>query len=270
MVAVKAHDNITGTYYYHNDHLGTPQVMTDISANVVWQANYTPFGEADIVVDTVTNNIRFPGQYYDQESELHYNYFRDYDPELGRYIQSDPIGLAGGINTYGYAYQNPVMNIDPNSLEVWGFTTGGSYTAKDGNSYGLAFTLALDSNGEFSFLITPEIGLAISKGPSFFARGLFGFGDNTVDSLEGNGLSTSATIETASGSITIPQRIIVDEECPSNVAYTAYAPVVELGWGFGAGASATYGRGVPIERFRSDLLGRTGRIIGSGLYDLFH
>ena len=116
VVAVKAPEATAGTYYYHNDHLGTPQVMTDTSATVVWQANYTPFGQADIVVETVTNNIRFPGQYYDQESELHYNYFRDYDPELGRYIQSDPIGLAGGINTYGYVGGNPVMSIDPYGL----------------------------------------------------------------------------------------------------------------------------------------------------------
>jgi RHS repeat-associated protein len=103
-------------YYYHNDHLGTPQVMTDENADIVWKADYTPFGKADVVVETITNNIRFPGQYFDEETGLHYNYFRDYDPELGRYIQSDPIGLAGGINTYGYVGGNPLSNIDPLGL----------------------------------------------------------------------------------------------------------------------------------------------------------
>ena len=70
-------------YYYHNDHLGTPQLLTDENANIVWQANYAPFGKATLTIESITNNIRFPGQYYDQESGLHYNYFRDYDPELG-------------------------------------------------------------------------------------------------------------------------------------------------------------------------------------------
>ncbi|MBN1378392.1 MAG: RHS domain-containing protein, partial [Gammaproteobacteria bacterium] len=87
-------------YYYHSDHLNTPQVMTDRLQQVVWQANYSPFGKADITVDDVVNNVRFPGQYFDQETNLHYNYFRYYDPATGRYITSDPIGLSGGINNY--------------------------------------------------------------------------------------------------------------------------------------------------------------------------
>jgi RHS repeat-associated protein len=59
-----------------------------------------------------------PGQYFDEETNNYYNYFRDYDPTTGRYIQSDPIGLAGGLNTYVYALQNPTKNIDPDGLNT--------------------------------------------------------------------------------------------------------------------------------------------------------
>jgi RHS repeat-associated protein len=106
------------TYYYHNDHLGTPQVMTDGEQKVVWKASYDAFGLADIGVDEVENDLRFPGQYFDSETGLHYNYFRDYDPSLGRYLQSDPIGLDGGLNTYAYVLGNPIRYIDPLGLEV--------------------------------------------------------------------------------------------------------------------------------------------------------
>ncbi|MEX1033734.1 MAG: RHS repeat-associated core domain-containing protein [Cellvibrionaceae bacterium] len=87
---------------------------------MVWQASYTPFGKADMVVEEITSNLRFPGQYFDEETGLHYNYFRDYDPSTGRYIQSDPIGLEGGINTYGYALNNPLIYIDPFGLRNQG------------------------------------------------------------------------------------------------------------------------------------------------------
>nr|WP_305907736.1 RHS repeat-associated core domain-containing protein [Methylomarinum sp. Ch1-1]MDP4520512.1 RHS repeat-associated core domain-containing protein [Methylomarinum sp. Ch1-1] len=90
-------------YYYHLDHIGTPQVITDQAQNIVWQASYAPFGQTAITTETIDNDLRFPGQYYDRESGLYYNWNRYYDPATGRYITSDPIGLDGGINTYAYA-----------------------------------------------------------------------------------------------------------------------------------------------------------------------
>ncbi len=114
----------TKLLYVHSDHLGTPQVLTDNGQKVVWKANYAPFGEAQVDEDpdgdgvVVEMPLRFPGQYYDRETGYHYNYFRDYDPTLGRYLQSDPIGLQGGINTYGYVYQNPLRYIDPLGLDA--------------------------------------------------------------------------------------------------------------------------------------------------------
>lgn len=103
-------------YFVHSDHLNTPQVITDANQQVVWEARKLPFGETDIVTSDISYNIRFPGQYYDQESGLHYNYFRDYDPSLGRYVQSDPIGLDGGTNTYAYVSGNPLKYTDPLGL----------------------------------------------------------------------------------------------------------------------------------------------------------
>ncbi len=101
-----------GVHYIHTNHLDTPQVITDGNKNVVWSADYEPFGTTNITVNTLTNNLRFPGQYADSESGLNYNYFRDYNSGLGRYMQSDPIGLEGGVNTYSYVGLNPVVRID--------------------------------------------------------------------------------------------------------------------------------------------------------------
>lgn len=109
----RARDRI---YYFHNDHLGTPQTMTDQSGTVVWQAEYEPFGKTTQGTATITNNLRFPGQYYDAETGLHYNWHRDYDPDTGRYLQPDPIGLEGGLNLYSYVDGNPVNRVDPDGL----------------------------------------------------------------------------------------------------------------------------------------------------------
>jgi RHS repeat-associated protein len=103
-------------YYYHNDHLGAPMMMTDYSGAVVWQGEFKPFGEPVSVTGSITNNLRFPGQYYDSETGLHQNYFRDYEPEMGRYVESDPIGLEGGLTLFAYVGNSPVNKIDPYGL----------------------------------------------------------------------------------------------------------------------------------------------------------
>jgi len=103
-----------GTYYIAPDHLGAPHQITNASQKVVWLWDHDPFGaKAPSSSPGFVYNLRFPGQYYDAESGLNYNYFRNYDPKIGRYIESDPIGLAGGIDTYGYVGGNPILKIDP-------------------------------------------------------------------------------------------------------------------------------------------------------------
>jgi RHS repeat-associated protein len=103
-------------YFYQNDHLGTPQKLTAINGAVVWAAKYSSFGKASIEVETVKNNLRYPGQVYDEETGLHYSYHRYYDPKLGRYLTPDPIGLLGGINRFLYANSNPGNFTDPYGL----------------------------------------------------------------------------------------------------------------------------------------------------------
>ena len=105
-----------GKFYIAPDHLGAPHQITDASGAVVWQWNPDPFGNGD-PSGTFAYELRFPGQFFDQATKLHYNYFRDYDPRTGRYIESDPIGLAGGINTYTYARNAPTMNVDLSGLD---------------------------------------------------------------------------------------------------------------------------------------------------------
>lgn len=102
-----------GYNFYLNDHLGTPYLLTDRDGAITWKAEADPFGATNVSVEIVTNNLRFPGQYFDAETGLHYNYFRTYDPSTGRYLETDPTGLAGGINTYSYVAQNPLRYTDP-------------------------------------------------------------------------------------------------------------------------------------------------------------
>jgi len=102
--------------YVHSDHLGTPTLLTNEDQQVVADIEATPFGETFIDYAEVVYNRRFPGQYRDGETGLSYNYFRDYDPSTGRYVQSDPIGLGGGLGTYSYVNGNPVNATDPEGL----------------------------------------------------------------------------------------------------------------------------------------------------------
>ncbi|BFI94617.1 MAG: hypothetical protein RSP_01270 [Rhodanobacter sp.] len=100
----------------HDDQVGRPQVVTNASQAVVWSAQNWPFTRNVTVANTVPLNLGFPGQYYDAETGLWNNGFRDYDPTLGRYVESDPIGLQGGVNTYAYVGSEPITGVDPLGL----------------------------------------------------------------------------------------------------------------------------------------------------------
>jgi RHS repeat-associated protein len=107
----------TAVYYIQTDQLNTPRVITDQNQAVVWKWESDAFGsvppnEQPGTAPAFVFNPRFAGQYFDRESNLHYNYYRDYDPQIGRYVESDPIGLGGGINTYGYVNGRPTQLVD--------------------------------------------------------------------------------------------------------------------------------------------------------------
>jgi len=124
--------------YFHNDHLGTPLILTNDNETIVWKAAYTPFGGADISVLTVENPFKLSGQYYDPETGLHYNYFRYYHPYIGRYITPDPIGLEGGINLFAYV-RNPINALDPWGLSqvIFDRATGKIYIIPSGSTFPL-------------------------------------------------------------------------------------------------------------------------------------
>ena len=106
--------------YLHTDHLNTPRRATNQAGEIVWAWDGDAFGQTLANEDPIGSgsntiiSLRFAGQYFDAETALHYNYFRYYDPSSGRYVTSDPIGLDGGLNTYGYVYQNPINYFDQN------------------------------------------------------------------------------------------------------------------------------------------------------------
>ena len=107
--------------WYQCDHLGTPQELTDHTGQIAWSAQYKAWGEVKeqrsewAQRQGLSNPIRFQGQYHDHETGLHYNRYRYYDPQAGRFISKDPISYAGGLNLYGYA-PNPTGWVDPLGL----------------------------------------------------------------------------------------------------------------------------------------------------------
>ncbi|MEX2198615.1 MAG: RHS repeat-associated core domain-containing protein [Burkholderiales bacterium] len=117
-------------YFVHTDHLNTPRLVADASGTTVWRWDQAePFGNNPADEDpsglgAFDLPLRLPGQRYDAETRLHYNYFRDYDSGIGRYVQSDPIGLVAGLNTYAYVDSSPLLGRDPLGLTSHGCGSG--------------------------------------------------------------------------------------------------------------------------------------------------
>lgn len=199
-------------YFIHADHLNTPRVIVDVSNSPVWRwENRQAFGanlpdeDPDGDGTLFKYNPRFAGQYFDSETRLHYNYFRDYDPEIGRYISSDPIGLTGGLNTYGYVGGNPLLYVDPLGLFDMNASlgTGGSFHY---GVVGLGGTtnIAIDTKGQicivtqicstFGVGFFANLGISGSIGTGSQCEGAFQTGGVFVEG--GTGIAGSGSITT--------------------------------------------------------------------------
>jgi RHS repeat-associated protein len=115
--------NVSATpviYQVHTDHLGRPIRMTDAAKATIWQATWKPWGEVQSITGAVAQNLRFPGQYFQLETGLAYNWHRTYDPVTGRYTQPDPLRFVDGPAIYQYAMASPFMRTDRDGQEVIG------------------------------------------------------------------------------------------------------------------------------------------------------
>jgi RHS repeat-associated protein len=163
-------------YYIHSDHLNTPKTITRSSDGaIVWRWDQDPFGTAvpnqnPSGIGSFSYNPRFPGQYYDVETGLNYNYSRDYDSQIGRYIESDPTGLKGGNNTYAYARSNPEQLIDPTGETAWhGQSMAYGVVAGIGMTFTKYFLTSDCENGKIAsatvYAVGPAAGADIEGAP---------------------------------------------------------------------------------------------------------
>ncbi|MBP6077083.1 MAG: RHS repeat-associated core domain-containing protein [Nitrosomonas sp.] len=160
--------------YIHTDHLNTPRVIVNTNNTPLWRwDNVHAFGanlpdeDPDGNAQLFEYNPRFPGQYFDRETALHYNYFRYYEPETGRYISPDPIGLAGGLNTFGYTFGNPIKYSDPLGLDV----VIALYEGQNGNVFNhIGIGTTTGNNANQTFGAGPDSGIGLFSSVSGHVR----------------------------------------------------------------------------------------------------
>jgi RHS repeat-associated protein len=254
-------------FYVHIDQLHTPRRISRPGDNViVWRWDSEPFGataaneDPDGDTHLFAFNVKFPGQYVDSETGLHYNYRRDYDPQTGRYVQSDPIGLGGGINTYAYASGNTLSRVDPFGLVDWvGRAKGGSFFFV-GSTY---FELETKGcwNGKKGFVSVLFVGAGLSLGvdASFSASNV-----ELTDSLfdvhppifEGDGVIANAGIA-GKGETPAEQlgRHLADRPPPPGNGFGCSAIRLGNAGGVGCGIFQGFEFGLGVLYGRSILLG---------------
>jgi RHS repeat-associated protein len=184
----------------------------------VWDGVFDPFGEEVAITGLAAMPLRFPGQYADEETGFSYNYFRDYEPRLGRYLQSDPIGLNGGANLFSYVDQNPISSTDPHGLD----TIAGGATIKipsipyiydgGGGTIGMALSYPGFFGGEWDFGLFCEIAKELEGSGSVGGTGKVGgelsYNRGSVRDLAGMGAEIQVDVPvTTIGPTPIPNPI---------------------------------------------------------------
>ncbi|MGH6840050.1 MAG: RHS repeat-associated core domain-containing protein, partial [Methylocella sp.] len=228
----------SGQFYIAPDHLGSPHQIADASANSVWLWDHDPFGNG-APSGAFGYNLRFPGQFFDQRAKLHYNYFRDYDPNTGRYIESDPIGLRSGINTYAYVGGNPVTFADPFGLWTGGIGFGGSGQLGPINING-SVSIVVDGNGNVGISTQLGSGLGIGEGLS---GGITFSGSNAKNICDLAGPFFNGNVTTGTGLVSSVDIYMG----PSNDGLvTGGGVTIGAGFGGGGGVGGSYTWITPI------------------------
>jgi RHS repeat-associated protein len=217
-------------YASHNDQVGRPEVLTDNLGVVVWQAKNGAFDRSVTANSIGDFNIGFRGQYYDVETGLWYNVNRYYDGSTGRYIQTDPIGQAGGINTYAYVEANPISFTDPLGLQ--------NLRAPDYVTVGvpvhpvITLSVTLDRQGNVYF--TPSLGLAIFNGRTLAVGWTGDKCEPKNEDLKGwlSGLSVNAGVLLG---VTWSSPQDPGNADPKRMGMNLQAPGVSVGWSFHLG-----------------------------------
>ena len=242
--------------YLHFDHLGTPRLATNDAQIIVWRWDSDAFGTTSANEDPdgngtgVSVNLRFPGQYYDVETGFHYNYFRTLDPSTGRYLESDPIGLAGGLNTYGYVYQNPLAYVDP---------TGEFGVAKYIYKLFQPLTKQTNQEAEVAGMIADAIAGGAATGLDLeFCEEDYKYGREIGTALDG--VQVVGGVQTIGLSAVVTTGIYGFGAVASSATAAATAPALIAligGAEIGSGVNSSY------ERY-------SGSSVGSQIYDLFN
>ncbi|WP_222705351.1 RHS repeat-associated core domain-containing protein [Xanthomonas massiliensis] len=235
------------TYWVHTDHLGRPEVASDANRVVVWKAYNYAYGRTVQQDDMGGLPLGFPGQYQDAETGLWYNGFRDYDPGIGRYLESDPIGLEAGANTYAYVSGNPVSLVDPSGLEgvgPWTFPPGpqrDAYMAAQNGARGPDFFQLSVSVYVFGGSVT------LSRSGNVFVSG--GIGRAYPNPVRGLGASLNAGNLMSSCPVA-KERGAKTDKFLTGLGYSATAHDI-IGGGAayspGSGGAVLYGVGAGVE-----------------------